>query len=71
MESNLGYLEFEMCSLLGVTPKQLGEFREKDPIGIIFLENHYIYRKVEEHKAIEKSNKTSQRKSGGKIIRRA
>lgn len=49
MESNLGYLEYEMCSLLSVTPKQLGELREKDSKGLAFLEYSFIHRKKKEY----------------------
>ena len=62
MESNVGYLEYEMCSFLHVTPKQLGDLREKDPTGLTFLERTFIHRKNEENKAWKKRQAESKRK---------
>ena len=36
--------------MLHVSPKQLGELREKDPDGISFLEQHIIWEANERHK---------------------
>jgi len=44
VESNLGYLEFEMCKFLKVTPKELGKRRYNDPAGVYFLESSMINR---------------------------
>ena len=44
MESNLGYLEFEVCKLLGITPKELGRKRKDDPGGVYFLESSMIHK---------------------------
>jgi hypothetical protein len=46
-----------MCGLLGVTPRELGIKRSKDPYGVAFLERHLIYRLNEQAKAHEKQRK--------------
>jgi hypothetical protein len=54
VESNLGYLEFELCNMLHITPKELGVKRQQDPLGIMFLERHFIHRWNEKVKAMKK-----------------
>lgn len=63
MESNLGYLEYEMCSLLSVTPKQLGVLREENPLGLAYLERSFIYRRQQEYEANKKQQDEMKRKS--------
>ena len=49
-----------MCKLLRVTPRELGEKRRKDPVGMAFLERHLIYRlekEAEMRKKLEKKRK--------------
>lgn len=50
-----------MCSLLGVTPKQLGALREEDPVGVLFLERSFIHRRVKENEAREKAHKEAEK----------
>ena len=52
-----------MCLLLNVTPKQLGELREKDPVGITFMERTYLYRREKENEAYKKQQAEAKRKS--------
>jgi len=66
VESNLGYLEFELCKEWGLTPKELGEKRKHDPEGVSFLERTMIYRWEQQHKA----HKEAERKSKAKSHRR-
>jgi hypothetical protein len=70
VESNLGYLEYEMCSLLNVTPKQLGRLREDDPTGLAFMERSFIHRKVVEHEMYEKQKKEAEKAKGRRPRRR-
>lgn len=62
MESNLGYIEFEMCKFLGITPKELGKRRKYDPTGVYFLELSMIYRWNKEAEHIKKQNDEMKRK---------
>jgi hypothetical protein len=55
VESNLGYLEYELCKYFNVTPKGLGDLRAKDPNGVYFVESHMIHRWNEEAKAMEEA----------------
>ena len=55
-----------MCSLLKVTPKQLGKLRKDDSTGLAFLERSFIYRKKMEYEARHKNESASK---GRKIIR--
>ncbi len=59
-----------MCSLLRVTPKQLGKLREKDSTGLAFLERSFIHRKKLEYEAHHKNEETSRPLRGRKMIRR-
>ena len=52
-----------MCLLLNVTPKKLGEFREKDPTGIAFMERTYLYRREKENEAYKKQEAESKRRA--------
>lgn len=55
VNSGLGQLEFELCKLLGKTPREIGELREKDPLGIKFLEECILWRKKKELEALKKA----------------
>jgi len=58
-------LEFEICKLLHVTPKQLGTLRYEDPVGISFLERSLVYRwkqRVDQQKEIERKSKRGRRR---------
>ena len=55
-----------MCSLLKKTPKEIGELRRKDPLGIRFLEECILWRKKKELEAIKKA----QQKMKGRKFRR-
>ena len=70
MESNIGFLEFELCKFFRNTPKQLGKLREEDPLGISFLELSMIKKWNQTAKEQEKREMESKRKAGGKTIRR-
>jgi len=63
VESNLGYLEYEMCTLLNTTPKGLGELRTKDPLGVAFLERTYIHRRKKEYEDYKKRERESKAKT--------
>ena len=52
-----------MCKLLNVTPRELGEKRRLDPIGIAFLERHLIYRLEQEAKARKKAEQAARSRS--------
>jgi len=54
VDSGLGQLEFELCKLLGKTPKEIGELRRKDPDGVAFLEYCILWRKKKELEALKK-----------------
>lgn len=60
VESNLGYLEAELCKIFHVTPRGLGKLREEDPIGVEMMERHLIYvwnEKAKKQKEMEKKAK--------------
>jgi hypothetical protein len=63
VESNVGYLEYEMCALLGKTPNELGHLRIKDPLGMVFLERHLLYRLEKEHEYRKKQEQEAKRRS--------
>jgi len=56
-----------MCDFLKVTPRELGEKRRKDPIGVSFLERFMIYKWQKENEARKKIDSKAKR---GKSIRR-
>lgn len=60
MESNLGYLEYELCKFFNVTPKGLGSLREKDPNGVAFVEAHMIHRWNVESREYDKQKRESE-----------
>jgi hypothetical protein len=62
VESNLGYVEFEMCKFLRITPKELGKRRKNDPAGMYFLESSMIHRWNKEAEHIKKQNDEMKRK---------
>ena len=66
VESNIGFLEYEMCQFLRVTPRQLGKLRHDDPAGISFLEQHFIHRKKEEAKHYKEMEKKAKSRKKGK-----
>lgn len=66
VQSNIGFLEYEVCQFLHVTPMQLGALRKKDPAGIRFIEQHYIYRRKEEEKHHKEMERKAKSKKGGK-----
>lgn len=47
--------------MLGLTPKELGDKRERDPIGVAFLERTIIYRMNKKAEAHEKQRKEMER----------
>jgi len=61
-------MEFEICKLLRVTPKELGDKRRKDPQGVEFLQRAIIDRWDREMKAHEEAERKAKR--GKKSIRR-
>lgn len=70
MESNLGYLEYELCGFLNKTPRQVGELRKEDPTGVAFLERFMIHKWNKEAEAREKAERQSKTKGKSKVIRR-
>jgi hypothetical protein len=66
VESNLGFLEYEMCTLFQTTPKGLGELRDKDPLGLMFIEKTFVYRKQKEYEEYKKREQEAKRKSRSK-----
>lgn len=46
-----------MCTRLGVTPKQLGQLRKEDPIGVYVLEQRIIYDNQKEREMIEEQQR--------------
>jgi hypothetical protein len=60
VESSLGYIEYEICQFLHLTPKELGKKRKYDPTGIQFLELHMAHRwnkEAEERKKLDQEMK--------------
>ena len=66
MESNLGFMEYELCKEWKLTPKELGEKRRNDPEGVAFLELSMIHRWKKE----EEARKEAERKARAKKPRR-
>ena len=64
VKSNLGILEWELCSRLGKFPTEIGEERAKNPDSIRFLELAIIHeyeRKEKAYKEAERKSKTRHR----------
>jgi len=70
VSNGLGYIEFELCKLLRVTPKELGEKRRRDPDGLRFLELSMMDRWNKEYEAHKKAESKSKSGKGIKRIRR-
>jgi len=68
--SGLGYLEFELCKLFQVTPKELGQQRVKDPTGMAYMERTLIHRWETEVKARDEAERKAKTGKGKKNIRR-
>ena len=68
VESNLGYLEYELCGFLHLTPRELGKRREEDQSGVAFLEREMIHKWEKEAEARDKAKIKS--KGRGKNVRR-
>ena len=68
MESNLGFLEYEICGFLHITPKELGKKRLEDPSGIAFIERLMIHKWEKEAEARDEAKRKS--KGRGKNVRR-
>jgi len=64
VSSGVGHLEAELCKFFSVTPRQLGDLRKDDPLGVAFIERHLIY-KAEQ---IAKESKKMKKKKPGKRI---
>jgi hypothetical protein len=62
VESNIGYLEYEICKFLRITPKELGRKRIEDPAGVYFLELAMIDRWNKEAEHIKRQNAEIERK---------
>ena len=70
MNSGVGYLEFELCKLFQVTPKELGQQRAKDPMGMAYMERTLIHRWEVEVKAKDEAERKAITGKGKKSIRR-
>jgi len=57
VKSDYGILEYKICEFLHCTPDELGDKRQKNPVGISFLEHSMIHEYSEKAKAYEKANK--------------
>lgn len=62
VSSGIGQLEFELCSLLHKTPREIGELRRNDPLGVRFLEECIIWRKKQEYEALKKAEMQARKK---------
>jgi len=55
VKSDYGILEYKICEFLRCTPDELGDKRERNPIGVAFLEQAMIHEYAEKAKAYEKA----------------
>lgn len=61
MNSGLGHLEYEICSLLNITPKKLGQLRISEPDSINFFQMYLLNKWEIESKNAEKQKKEMER----------
>ena len=62
MHSGVGHLEMELCKFLHKTPMEIGELREKDPLGMSFIEQHIIYEYQEKEKAYKEAERRAKQR---------
>ena len=57
--AGIGQLEAKVCEFLHVTPRQLGDIRRQDPLGVAFIEQHIIWVAEEKQKAYKEAERKS------------
>ena len=59
VKSGVGHLEYKVCEVLHKTPREVGEIRKHDPLGIAFIEQHIIWEHEEKHKQYKEMERKS------------